>query len=80
MFALIHNRKAPSWERSQDGVFLLSTHSISAIPTATMRLIGQKTCYKTAITIEVSMAIAVLSFLKEDKGWTKNVFRIHVND
>jgi hypothetical protein len=43
-------------------------------------LIGQKTCYKTAIVIEISMAIAVLSFLKEDKGWTKNVFRMHVND
>ena len=44
------------------------------------RLIGQKTCYKTAITIKISMVIAVLSFLKEDKGWTKNVFRMHVND
>jgi uncharacterized membrane protein len=40
-----------------------------------IRLIGQKTCYKTAITIKISMVIAVLSFLKEDKGWTKNVFR-----
>ena len=45
-----------------------------------VRLIGQKTCYKTAITIKISMVIAVLSFLKEDKGWTKNVFRMHVND
>ena len=45
-----------------------------------IRLIGQKTCYKTAIAIEISMAIAVLSFLKEDKGWTKNVFRMHGND
>ena len=26
------------------------------------------------------MVVAVLSFLKEDKGWTKNVFRMHVND
>ena len=43
------------------------------------RLIGQKTCYKTAIAIEISMAIAVLSFLKEDRGWTKNVFRMLVN-
>ena len=43
-------------------------------------LIGQKTCYKTAITIKISMVIAVLSFLKEDKGWTKNVFRMHGND
>ena len=42
-------------------------------------LIGQKTCYKTAIAIEISMAIAVLSFLKEDRGWTKNVFRMLVN-
>lgn len=42
-------------------------------------LIGQKTCYKTAIVIEISMAIAVLSFVKEDKGWTKNVFRMLVN-
>jgi len=44
-----------------------------------LRLIGQKTCYKTAIAIEISMAIAVLSFLKEDRGWTKNVFRMLVN-
>ena len=44
-----------------------------------IRLIGQKTCYKTAIAIEISMAIAVLSFLKEDRGWTKNVFRMLVN-
>ena len=44
-----------------------------------IRLIGQKTCYKTATTIEISMVVAVLSFLKEDKGWTKNVFRMHVN-
>ena len=44
-----------------------------------MWLIGQKTCYKTAIAIEISMAIAVLSFLKEDRGWTKNVFRMLVN-
>ena len=36
MFALIHNRKAPSWEESQDGAFLLSAHSISANPLATM--------------------------------------------
>ena len=36
MFALIHNRKAPSWEESQDGAFLLSAHSISANPPATM--------------------------------------------
>lgn len=39
-----------------------------------------KTCYKAAITIEISMVIAALSFLKEDKGWTKNVFRMHGND
>ena len=49
------------------------------ISSAKYGLIGQKTCYKTAIAIEISMAIAVLSFLKEDKGWTKNVFRMLVN-
>ena len=48
-------------------------------PDFILRLIGQKTCYKTAIAIEISMAIAVLSFLKEDRGWTKNVFRMLVN-
>ena len=36
VFALIRNRKAPSWDSSQDGAFLLSAHSISAIPPATM--------------------------------------------
>ena len=36
MFALIHNRKAPSWEESQDGAFLLSAHSIYANSPATI--------------------------------------------
>ena len=36
VFALIYNRKAPSWEESQDGAFLLSAHSISANSPATM--------------------------------------------
>ena len=36
VFALIHNRKAPSWEESQDGAFLLSAHSIYANSPATI--------------------------------------------
>ena len=36
MFALIRNRKAPSWEESQDGAFLLSAHSIYANSPATI--------------------------------------------
>ena len=36
MFALIHNRKAPSWEEPQDGAFLLSAHSIYANSPATI--------------------------------------------
>lgn len=36
-------------------------------------VIGQKELVKTAVVIEISMAAAVISFLKEDKGWTKRV-------
>ena len=36
VFALIHNRKAPSWEWSRDGAFLLSVHSIYANSPATI--------------------------------------------
>ena len=37
------------------------------------RVIGQKELVKTAVAVEISMATAVISFLKEDKGWTKRV-------
>ena len=57
-----------------------SQNGLAAVLRYIFWLIGQKTCYKTAITIKISMVIAVLSFLKEDKGWTKNVFRMHGND
>ncbi len=36
-------------------------------------LIGQKALIKTVVTIEISRVMAVLSFLKEDIGWTKSV-------
>ena len=35
-FALIHNRKAASWEESRGGAFLLSAHSIYANSPATI--------------------------------------------
>ena len=38
-----------------------------------LRLIGQKVLIKTAVVVENSMATAVISFLKEDTGWTKSV-------
>ena len=37
------------------------------------RLIGQNVLVKTAVMIEISIVIAVISFLKEDIGWTKRV-------
>ena len=36
-------------------------------------VIGQKELVKTAVVVEISTAIAVISFLKEDTGWTKRV-------
>ena len=36
-------------------------------------VIGQKELVKTAVVVEISMATAVISFLKEDTGWTKRV-------
>ena len=41
-----------------------------------LRLIGQKELVKTAITLENSMCIAVLSCLKQDTPWTKRVGKI----
>ena len=38
-----------------------------------MGVIGQKELVKTAVVVEISMATAVISFLKEDTGWTKRV-------
>ena len=38
-------------------------------------VIGQKVLVKTATTVETSIAVAVISFLKEDTGWTKSVGR-----
>ena len=37
------------------------------------RLIGQNVLVKTATTVEISTVVAVISFLKEDTGWTKCV-------
>ena len=40
------------------------------------RVIGQKELVKTAVVVENSTATAVISFLKEDTGWTKRVGKI----
>ena len=40
------------------------------------RVIGQKELVKTAVVVENSTATAVISFLKEDIGWTKRVGKI----
>ena len=39
-------------------------------------VIGQNVLVKTAVVIVISMATAVISFLKEDTGWTKRVGKI----
>lgn len=41
-----------------------------------LRVIGQKELVKTAVVVENSTATAVISFLKEDTGWTKRVGKI----
>ena len=41
-----------------------------------IRVIGQNVLVKTAVVVEISMATAVISFLKEDTGWTKRVGKI----
>lgn len=38
--------------------------------------IGQKELVKTAITVEIQMVVAVLSFWEQDTPWTKRVGRI----
>lgn len=38
-----------------------------------LRVIGQKELVKTAVVVGISTAAAVISFLKEDTGWTKRV-------
>ena len=40
------------------------------------RLIGQKALIKTVVVIDISIVTAVISFLKEDIGWTKSVDKI----
>ena len=40
------------------------------------RVIGQKELVKTAVVVENSTAAAVISFFKEDTGWTKRVGKI----
>ena len=42
----------------------------------TFWVIGQNVLVKTAVVVEVSTATAVISFLKEDTGWTKRVGKI----
>ena len=44
-----------------------------------MRVIGQKELVKTAVVVENSTATAVISFFKEDTGWTKRVGKIAGN-
>ena len=46
VFALIRNRKAPSWNYFRDGAFLLSAHSLSAISPATMVAERNRRLYK----------------------------------
>ena len=52
---------------------LLSAKEKSPLIGLFLRLIGQKALIKTAVVIDISIVAAVLSFLKEDIGWTKSV-------
>ena len=47
--------------------------------TQRLRVIGQKELVKTAVVVENSTATAVISFFKEDTGWTKRVGKIAGN-
>ena len=53
----------------------LCTKSLIVVPNH-IRVIGQNVLVKTAVVIVISMATAVISFLKEDTGWTKRVGKI----
>ena len=57
VFALIRNRKAPSWEESRDGAFLLSAHSISAISPATMVAKINRRLYKFTFSLTLSAPV-----------------------
>ena len=37
------------------------------------RLIGQKELVKTAVNVEILTVTAVISFCRQDTGWTKRV-------
>ena len=51
-------------------------YHLSASYSLNYRVIGQKELVKTAVVVENSTATAVISFLKEDIGWTKRVGKI----
>lgn len=66
----------------QTFLLLLNTHTLQerdaqasffCFLSILFRVIGQKELVKTAVVIEISMAAAVISFFKEDTGWTKRV-------
>ena len=46
------------------------------VPTDSQRVIGQNVLVKTAVVVEISTATTVISFFKEDTGWTKRVGKI----
>lgn len=50
--------------------------AVVCVIAARFRVIGQKELVKTAVVVENSTATAVISFLKEDIGWTKRVGKI----
>ena len=52
------------------------SHTAPILQDESVRVIGQNVLVKTAVIVEVSTATAVISFLKEDIGWTKRVGKI----
>ena len=56
--------------------FIIDKMQVSRSLITHTRVIGQNVLVKTAVVIVISMATAVISFLKEDTGWTKRVGKI----
>ena len=57
-------------------LFLCTGSCLELLLAMHFRVIGQKELVKTAVVVENSTATAVISFLKEDIGWTKRVGKI----
>ena len=66
----------PFFNEKYDGILPARFEETNKNGVSVFRVIGQKELVKTAVVVENSTATAVISFLKEDTGWTKRVGKI----